>query len=45
MLTNGLTVSLPADFTVWIASKEADFLRGRFVYWYVVEVGGLCTND
>ena len=24
-------VKLPADFTVWLASKEAEFLRGRFV--------------
>ena len=24
-------VKLPADFTVWVASKEGEFLRGKFV--------------
>ncbi|KAF2160313.1 hypothetical protein M409DRAFT_29167 [Zasmidium cellare ATCC 36951] len=24
-------ISLPADFAVWFASKEADFIKGRFV--------------
>lgn len=24
-------VALPADFTVWLAGKEADIVKGRFV--------------
>lgn len=33
-------VSLPADFLVWVASPEADFLRGKIVYasWDVDEI-------
>ena len=34
------TVSLPADFLVWVASREADFLRGKLVFsaWDVEEL-------
>ena len=33
-------VSLPGNFAVWLASAEADFLAGRFVYanWDVDEL-------
>lgn len=33
-------VSLPADFLVWIASPQADFLNGRLVFsaWDVEEL-------
>ena len=39
LLTRSL-VDLPAHFAVWLASEEADFLRGRFVWsnWDVVEL-------
>ncbi|KAH6653790.1 putative short-chain dehydrogenase [Truncatella angustata] len=35
-------VELPGDFAVWAASKEAEFLHGRFVWasWDVVELSG-----
>jgi hypothetical protein len=34
------TVSLPGDFNVWLAGKEADFLRGKYVFanWDVEEM-------
>lgn len=33
-------VSLPADFCVWLASREAAFLKGRYVFanWDVDEL-------
>ena len=33
-------VSLPADFMVWLASSEAAFLKGRYVWanWDVEEM-------
>lgn len=33
-------VALPAHFTVWLASAEAEFLRGRYVWvnWDVEEL-------
>lgn len=33
-------VALPADFTVWLASAEAEFLRGRYIWvnWDVEEL-------
>ena len=33
-------MSLPADFIVWAASPEADFLKGKFVFanWDVEEL-------
>lgn len=33
-------VALPAHFTVWLASPEADFLRGRYIWvnWDVEEL-------
>lgn len=33
-------VALPAHFTVWLASAEAEFLRGRYVWvnWDVEEM-------
>jgi hypothetical protein len=36
----GLTAALPAHFAVWVASKEARFLHGRFVWasWDVDEL-------
>lgn len=39
-LTGSTLVSLPADFLVWAASPEADFLRGKIVYasWDVDEL-------
>lgn len=35
-----LTVTLPGDFNVWLASPEAAFLKGRFVWsnWDVEEL-------
>ena len=35
-----LAVSLPADFLVWAASSEAEFLRGKIVFagWDVDEL-------
>lgn len=35
-----LTVSLPADFHVWLTSPEARFLKGKFVWsnWDVDEL-------
>lgn len=27
-----LSVELPAEFVVWLASKEAEFLRNKFVW-------------
>jgi hypothetical protein len=42
MLTNPfpLLVNLPAHFNVWIASPEAEFLKGKFVWanWDVNEL-------
>ena len=37
-----LVVSLPADFLVWIASPEAEFLKNRIVFasWDVEELKG-----
>jgi hypothetical protein len=34
------TVSLPADFVVWVASEEAAFLKGKYV-WANWDVGEL----
>ena len=36
----GNVVRLPGDFAVWLASPEADFLTGRFVWaeWDVDEL-------
>lgn len=36
----GYLVSLPADFLVWAASSEANFLRGKIVFaaWDVDEL-------
>jgi hypothetical protein len=33
-------VSLPADFMVWLASEEAAFLKGKYVWanWDVTEL-------
>ena len=33
-------VSLPADFVVWAASPEAEFLKGRYVWvnWDIEEL-------
>lgn len=33
-------VALPAHFTVWLASAEAEFLRGRYVWvnWDIEEL-------
>lgn len=44
-LTHGsffFKVSLPADFLVWIASPQADFLNGKLVFssWDVEELAG-----
>lgn len=38
-----LAVQVPGDFAVWLASGEADFLSGRFVWaqWDVDELIGL----
>jgi hypothetical protein len=35
-----LTEKLPGDFSVWLASPEADFLNGRYVWsaWDVDEM-------
>lgn len=35
-----LVVKLPGDFAVWLASSEADFLNGRYVWaaWDVDEM-------
>jgi hypothetical protein len=35
-----VTVSLPSNFAVWLASDEAKFLRGKLVYcnWDVEEL-------
>jgi hypothetical protein len=35
-----LTVSLPADMLLWLSSKEAAFLHGKFVWvnWDVEEL-------
>ena len=35
-----LVVKLPGDFAVWLASPEADFLNGRYVWaaWDVDEM-------
>ncbi|KAF2160132.1 hypothetical protein M409DRAFT_60239 [Zasmidium cellare ATCC 36951] len=40
------TLQLPADFAVWLASPEARFLRGRFVYanWDVDELKQVCEE-
>jgi hypothetical protein len=40
VLTQSFTVSLPATFAVWAASKEAKFLNGKFVWahWDVDEL-------
>lgn len=38
--SNHLTVSLPANFTVWLASPEAEFLNGRYT-WSNWDVGEL----
>ncbi|KAK4508719.1 hypothetical protein PRZ48_002458 [Zasmidium cellare] len=40
------TLQLPADFAVWLASPEARFLRGRFVYanWDVEELKKVCEE-
>lgn len=40
MLTNDNVVQLPAHFLVWMASHEAEFLRGRLVWsnWDVEEL-------
>lgn len=27
-------INLPADFSLWLAGPQSDFLQGRFV-WYV----------
>jgi hypothetical protein len=37
---NRLTVSLPGTFHVWLASPEAHFLKGRFLWanWDVEEL-------
>lgn len=39
-VTNSLAVSLPADFLVWTASPEAEFLRNKIVFaaWDVDEL-------
>ena len=42
-MTNGLstfTVELPGHISVWLASPEAEFLKGRFLYanWDVEEM-------
>ena len=36
-------VALPADFTVWLATSQAEFLRGRFLWanWDVDEMVGM----
>lgn len=40
------TLQLPADFAVWLASPEARFLKGRFVYanWDVEELKQVCEE-
>ncbi|KAK4496739.1 hypothetical protein PRZ48_012722 [Zasmidium cellare] len=39
-------ISLPADFAVWLASKEADFTKGRFLScnWDVDELKGKASQ-
>lgn len=36
----GIAVKLPGDFAVWLASPEAEFLNGRYVWaaWDVDEM-------
>ena len=40
LLTTNLTEKLPGDMSVWLASQEAEFLDGRYIWsqWDVDEL-------
>jgi hypothetical protein len=40
LISSHISVSLPADFSVWLASPEARFLKGKFLWanWDVDEL-------
>lgn len=42
----GLLVTLPAHFSVWIASPEAMFLKGKFVWanWDIDELKSIADE-